>query len=211
MNGEDWIPANKNSCDYIYEDEMKRLIIIVDELAELTQRSGGKSEEDKEKNAYKDEIVSILTSIAQLGRSAGIHVLLATQKPGADTVPTILRSNLNFRTFMGKAAEAGASKVALDNSLATLIEPDPPGMGVVQSAGVPRFFRSYYSTFEGLQEYYKQRGLDENGYGPIKEEEVEEDLEGEIEIEIDENELVIEFEGNKAEIDQRKDQDWTEI
>jgi DNA segregation ATPase FtsK/SpoIIIE-like protein len=93
LNGTDWIPVNANCVDYIYSDELQVLLVICDELAELTQHSGMKSAEAKEEDALKDEIVSILSSIAQLGRSAGIHISIATQKPKADIVPTVLRSN----------------------------------------------------------------------------------------------------------------------
>lgn len=32
LNEETWIPVNSNCVDFIYEDEMKDLIIIVDEF-----------------------------------------------------------------------------------------------------------------------------------------------------------------------------------
>ena len=79
LNGQDWLPVNSNCVDFIYSDEMKILLIIVDELAELTQRSGQKDSLSKEQDELKGEIMGILQSIAQLGRSAGIHLMLATQ------------------------------------------------------------------------------------------------------------------------------------
>lgn len=215
LNGEDWIPVNKNCVDYIYTDEMKDLIIIVDELAELTQKSGGKDAASKEQDALKAEILGILQSIAQLGRSAGIHLMLATQRPSADVVPTILRNNLGARFFCGRATESGASQVALDNTLATTIEPKPKGAGIIQIAGVPAFCRFYFSKFSDLEDYYKERGLDELGYelgssteganAPL------EKLSGEEEIVTTPEQKVFEFEGEKAEIDRRKDQNWEEI
>jgi len=87
LNDNDWIPANKNCIHKIYNDTMPMLLFIVDEMAELTMKSGLKTTEAKQEDAYKDEIVSIISSIAQLGRSAGVHVLVATQKPNA----TVLR------------------------------------------------------------------------------------------------------------------------
>ena len=213
LNGHDWIPVNSNCVDYVYADEMKLLLVIVDELAELTQRSGQKDALSKEQDELKGEIMGILQSIAQLGRSAGIHLLLATQRPSADVVPTILRNNLGFRAFCGRATESGASMVALDNTLATTIEPKPPGMGIVQSAGVPVFARTYFSKFEDLQNYYRERGLDEMGYEPgQREQEIAlENLEGEENLTIDNDSLTFEFESEKAEIDKRQDQKWEEV
>ena len=215
LNDNDWIPANKNCIHKIYNDTMPMLLFIIDEMAELTMKSGLKTTEAKQEDAYKDEIVSIISSIAQLGRSAGVHVLVATQKPNATVVPTILRSNLGLRVFMGTAAEAGASLVTLDNTLATTTDGTYPGMGIMQVNAQPVFFRSYFSKFEDLENYYKLRGLDELGYGPLDKSGVVTDaneaLSGVEEIDIPEQSVTFEFEKEKAQIDKREDQIWEEI
>lgn len=179
----------------------------------MTQKSGQKDALSKEQDLLKSEIMGILQSIAQLGRSAGIHLILATQRPSADVVPTILRNNLGFRTFCGRAAENGASLVALDNTLATTIEPKPPGMAVVQSAGVPVFIRTYFSEFSDLQKYYADRGLDSMGYDPNVEEEAEvlQTLEGTEELIMDDESIEFEFESEKAHIDKKQEQIFEEI
>lgn len=79
LNDQDWITVNRNCCDYLYSDEFPILLIVVDELAELTQKSGLKSAQGKEEDALKDEIISIIQSITQLGRSAGILMILAVR------------------------------------------------------------------------------------------------------------------------------------
>ena len=71
LDGEHWIPVNKNCVDKCYTDEMPRLLIVVDEIAELTGKSGLKTTEGKAEDALKDEIISNIQSITQLGRSAG--------------------------------------------------------------------------------------------------------------------------------------------
>ena len=213
LNGQDWIPINHNCCDYIYNDEMKILLVVVDELAELTQKSGQKDERSKEEDLLKSEILGILQSIAQLGRSAGIHLLLATQRPSADVVPTILRNNLGFRAFCGRAAESGASLVALDNTLATTIKPEPKGEAIVQIASVPAFLRVYYSEFKQIAEYYNARGLDALGYSPgEKEHELNlENLHGNEDIASTPEKLTFEFDSERSEIDKREDQTWEEL
>lgn len=89
LNGETWLPVNQHCVDYIYADEMYYLISVVDEIAELTM----KDKVSKEKDNAKDEIMSLIMSITQLGRSAGVLMMLATQKPKADIIPTTIRSN----------------------------------------------------------------------------------------------------------------------
>ena len=83
LDGEHWIPVNKNCVDKCYTDEMPRLLIVVDEIAELTGKSGIKTTEGKAEDALKDEIISNIQSITQLGRSAGIHCILCTQRNDA--------------------------------------------------------------------------------------------------------------------------------
>ena len=87
LDGENWIPVNKNCVDKVYTDEMPRLLIVVDEIAELTQKSGIKTTEGKNEDALKDEIISNIQSITQLGRSAGIHTILCTQRNDATVLP----------------------------------------------------------------------------------------------------------------------------
>ena len=83
LDGENWIPVNKNCVDKCYTDSMPRLLIVVDEIAELTQKSGIKTNEGKMEDSLKDEIISNIQSITQLGRSAGIHCILCTQRNDA--------------------------------------------------------------------------------------------------------------------------------
>lgn len=219
LNGTDWIPVNANCVDYIYEDAMPLLVILCDEMAELTMKSGSKTPDGKEEDAMRDEIVSLLTSIAQLGRSSGILLQVATQKPNATTINTQLRSNLGFRAFAGRATETGASIVALDNTLATTIDNTYPGAAIVQSAGVPVRTRVYFSKFEDVQEYYRQRGLDEKGYSPSElvssndnEDISNTKLDGGNEKIVKRNDsITFEFEKESIEIDKRQDQDWNEV
>lgn len=101
LNGTDWIEVNYNCVNYIYSDEMKMLVTIVDELAELTQLSGSKDQKSKDQDMLRTEIVSLIASITQLGRSAAIHAIVCTQKPAYNILPTVIRSNpLAIDTFV---------------------------------------------------------------------------------------------------------------
>lgn len=61
---------------------MPHLFIIIDEFAELKKE--------------QPEFMSELISVAQVGRSLGVHLILATQKPGG-TVNDNIRSNSKFK------------------------------------------------------------------------------------------------------------------
>ena len=66
-------------------EPMPHLIIVSDEFAEL-------------KKAEPDFMAG-LVSVARVGRSLGIHLVLATQKPGG-VVDDQISSNTNFRLCM---------------------------------------------------------------------------------------------------------------
>lgn len=91
---EDWIPVNKNQVKRIYSDDLGgSLLIVVDEVAELLMPTGVKTEAGKEEDALKQECVQIIQSITQLGRSAGIHMILATQRNDAKLIPGVIQNN----------------------------------------------------------------------------------------------------------------------
>lgn len=93
LDNENWIPINKNSVDKCYTDAMPRLIIIIDEIAELTGKGGLKTTAGKEEDALKDEILSNIQSITQLGRSAGIHCVLCTQRNDSSIISGVIQNN----------------------------------------------------------------------------------------------------------------------
>lgn len=79
----------------------QRLVIMIDELADLVTTEYGK------------EIEKHLIAIAQMGRAAGLHLVCATQRPSAAVLSTQLRSQLPTRLTFALASAAD-SRVAMD-------------------------------------------------------------------------------------------------
>lgn len=90
LDGEHWLSVNKHSVDKCYTDSMPRLLIVCDEVAELTQKSNIKTTEGKAEDALRDEIMSNIASITQLGRSSGIHCIICTQRRDKFTIEKIV-------------------------------------------------------------------------------------------------------------------------
>jgi S-DNA-T family DNA segregation ATPase FtsK/SpoIIIE len=75
-----------------------RIIIVIDELADLGMVGG-------------QPILDGITRLTQRGRGAGIHVLAGTQKPTADAIGGLVKSNFPTR-IVGRVMSAEDAKVA---------------------------------------------------------------------------------------------------
>lgn len=79
-------------------------LVVLDEYADLT------SDADAKKS-----IEALLKRVAQKARAAGIHLVIATQKPSAEVISTNLRSNLPAQLAL-RVRSATESRVIMDES-----------------------------------------------------------------------------------------------
>ena len=86
---------------------LPRLVCIVDEYAELLM--GAKKKVDR------DQIEAAFVRIAQMGRAAGIHLVLATQRPSRQIVTGVLKANIPGRVAL-RVSNRVESGVVLDQS-----------------------------------------------------------------------------------------------
>jgi S-DNA-T family DNA segregation ATPase FtsK/SpoIIIE len=76
------------------------VVIIIDELADLMIVVGKKVEE-------------LITRLAQKGRAAGIHLILATQRPSVDVITGLIKANIPTRIAFQVSAKVD-SRTVLD-------------------------------------------------------------------------------------------------
>ncbi|MBO4466103.1 MAG: DNA translocase FtsK [Bacteroidales bacterium] len=69
------------------------LVTVVDEYADLTMTTGA----SPESKAASRSITNSIIRLAQKGRAAGLHVILATQRPSVDVISGIIKSNFPMR------------------------------------------------------------------------------------------------------------------
>ncbi len=91
--------------------EMPRLLIVIDEFASLAREL--------------PDFVTGLVNIAQRGRSLGIHLILATQRPGGVVSPEI-RANTNLRIAL-RVTDVSESTDVIDAPDAAQISKTTPG------------------------------------------------------------------------------------
>lgn len=88
-----------------------RIVVVVDEVADLMLAATKYEKEQLTKN---------LIRIAQKGRAAGIHLILATQRPSVDAVPGLLKANIPGRIAL-KCSSNTDSNTIIDRSDAAKI------------------------------------------------------------------------------------------
>ena len=94
-----------------------RLVVVVDEFATLASRH--------------PDILDSLVRVAAQGRSLGIHLILATQRP-AGAVSPVIRANTTLRVCL-RVLDAGDSRDVLGHDGAAALEPHPGRVLVVGS------------------------------------------------------------------------------
>ena len=72
-----------------YEDPIPPFVIIIDEFADLSDQLGTSRK-------ARTEFYTAIRQVAQAGRSRGVHLVLCTQRPSAQLLPTDIRSLMNL-------------------------------------------------------------------------------------------------------------------
>lgn len=153
----------------------KAIIIVIDELSEIMND-----------NDYKivSNITTDLGSIARLGRAAGCHLCLATQRPSSNIINADLRNNIQMSCLLGDF-DSSASTLVFDKDISDLSKPEIKGRGFIKTGKEIIEFQAYYTEKEKDFELkpnkvYKIKNEDENNCYNIEIDETQLDEENKI-------------------------------
>lgn len=126
----------------------------------------------------------------------------------------VFTHNCQFRMVCGRLGRT-ASMMALESTLATTIDGNKKGAGIIASNGIIEHVQYYYAPQSWIEDWYKKRGLNNKGYDPQQsggiEDAVLEDFDGEEELIMNREVTEIDFAGVQGSVDKSDNQKFNEI
>lgn len=148
----DWLAAIGNQPPHL--EHLPMIVVVADELADMMMVVGKKVED-------------LVTRIAQKARAAGIHLILATQRPSVDVITGLIKANVPTRIAFQVSARVD-SRTILDQQGAEQLLGNgdmlylPPGTGVpVRVHGAYVADEEVHRVVAAWQTYGKPVYLDE--------------------------------------------------
>ena len=137
--------------------KLPQVVVIIDELADLMLVAAKEVEES-------------ICRIAQMGRAAGIHLIIATQRPSADVITGLMKANIPSRIAFA-VASAMESRIILDTQGAEKLVGKGDMLYAPIGAGKPLRVQGCFVTdseVEAVANFVKQNCLSDYDEDVIK-------------------------------------------
>lgn len=136
--------------------KQSRFVVIIDELADLML-----SEERK-------EVEKNIVRIAQLGRAAGVHLIIATQRPTTNIITGTIKANIPCRVAFALPSVTD-SRTVLDHAGAETLRGNGDGLCIRGGDRVPVSFQAAFLENSELDRFCVVRSRFEIENGVRKE------------------------------------------
>jgi S-DNA-T family DNA segregation ATPase FtsK/SpoIIIE len=162
------VPKSKDNGDgLVLPDALPYIVIVVDEFADLMMQQG-------------KEVETSVARLAQKARAAGMHVVLATQRPSVDVITGMIKANFPSRIGF-RVAQKVDSRTILDEMGAELLLGRGDMLVKLNGDTDTRRVQCPFVSEEevnGLTDYLRAQGAPEYNDAILKAAEDEQDEEG---------------------------------
>ena len=128
-------------------ETLPSVVVVIDELADLMLVAAKEVEES-------------ICRVAQMGRAAGVHLVIATQRPSADVITGLMKANIPSRIAFAVASSL-ESRIILDNTGAEKLVGKGDMLYAPLGAGKPTRVQGCFISPEEIEqvvEFVKQTG-----------------------------------------------------
>lgn len=165
FNSQEWftlenIEFSDNTEDLycISVDSPEKQFLIGEHLAVPTHNSDEARAEDE----MKGEAAMIIGSIARLGRAAGVHLVIATQRPDAKIISGETKANLGVRINAGRT-DSNASSMILGSGDGMRVKSNPRGRLYLRIFSSGNHGQGFFAQQSWIDDWLEKQGKNPDG------------------------------------------------